>query len=1310
LKSPINYETRYWHDEDEYDNKPVSFFKDIGDVIDNFKEDFAVNEDLNINDDLSNDGNDGTILDIYHHYDQEFNISDEIDHLLRAKSSNVNNMFPEINAYDVPLYEGSNVSAKEFTDKMLSHLRKHNASPDLISSLFEIIHESIPILSLNLRESSYQRNSILDLIKLEKDPNSYPDSIQVLTYDICYNGCMVYTEHSSKHCKKCRSLRFKPCSLCSRSYVNYNIKSNDNCPHTNRVPYKQLKYRCITPLLIELIKFKSFRQLINYTWDYDKNNETHDVSDREKFTTNKNEMHDIYVKHCESKKLSNVEEISILISWFYDGIQLFKKKTAVFQPLLITILNLPPIIRHVMGIGTFLLSLSMFKGDSNIEIFLLEDCFLEELLFLNKGLPLKIDGKDYFLQVRNIDHVFDLATLCPILKLQAFQSSKAGCMLCNIGTGTSIVMDKTIKARNNHIVKYVDARLPLPLRHYLKSNGLSRNCCPKCDDSVYNDQSKFFIPETFEKSTGYNRNEVNRDMVNLCFENEDISNNLNAFLYSNKLNWVWFNHEINYAQIRNHLYFLTCDYRVTEYQFVSKEAIMKIDKKRKDESVKALNGVMGQCFLFRLPYFRLETDICVEPDHALKCFLLDVVFKQMWQDGDQLRSNKIRLYYNKIGQEKGIGMFPLIFKEKDPKCSLLGTERNFIQNTLKCVLIPKGCTNKLHFAEFKIFDTASFLGIADVITIFSVYMDLILLCAEHMHNVYKSYYRILSLIVRKIIAPYQLIENIEPLFWRITEFRALTEGLFPVVCMSYMLHSLQCIAKHILLKGPICSFTALRGETNISKVKRLVQTSGGLKYEQLAYKKVFHKEAWVMKDFYENFGGKTDFTIPFLHIDKSTGVVDYSFQRSFINKETKPVYLSDYELDQLLHFIKTSIEERYVNKKERYINSSVYRVLNIVERKRLSKFETNRECLHRIYTILIEQENKIISAIIRNNCKEMEEKVVEDFINIYIRKENLMISENIYECLIRLKNNMMKFNVHNNVKEKQYTRFIEILVPDKDLQSVYKKLATSSLLNKYIYYKKYHQEELFRINNEDNLLTCYDFLTLRIMISLRNNISVSLRATANGTQHYGRGFFYSEKEYCHSETNNHIPTNSLNNLSESWFNTQQISSWCKIGNDVYGQLNYFFTLTCIVTDPFVSKLMIAAITLRRAIMPDYKNNETPPIRCINLKRPQNSANLITTSWKKHDQCFINIEKILPTRVATIGLSKYKDIHTNTVRYLPILSKNHTISQSDTNMKEIICQDEDVIIDFLGLIDVSPEKIKEDETINIQTIQEMNNFE
>ena len=202
---------------------------------------------------------------------------------------------------------------------------------------------------------------------------------------------------------------------------------------------------------------------------------------------------------------------------------------------------------------------------------------------------------------------------------------------------------------------------------------------------------------------------------------------------------------------------------------------------------------------------------------------------------------------------------------------------------MRCVLVPRGCSSKLKFAEFRIFETLSFIGIADVITIFVVYMDLILLCSDHMHDVYKSYYRLLSRLVRKFIAPVQKIANVEPLYWRITEFRALTEGLFPIGCMSYMLHSLQCIAKHIFEKGPISSFGALRGECNIAKVKRQVNTSGGLNIQLSAYKKYYNKEVAITTQFYGNLESKKDCAFDqLLDINEITGEIIYQFEKCSI--------------------------------------------------------------------------------------------------------------------------------------------------------------------------------------------------------------------------------------------------------------------------------------------------------------------------------------------------------------------------------------------------------------------------------------------
>ena len=204
---------------------------------------------------------------------------------------------------------------------------------------------------------------------------------------------------------------------------------------------------------------------------------------------------------------------------------------------------------------------------------------------------------------------------------------------------------------------------------------------------------------------------MNPKTLVLCFENKKsiAYQILHDFLNQSLKDWIWFNQEVNLRNnFREHLYYLTCDYRSKEYEFITREDIITIDNERLRNNEKELDGVKGQIFLFRLPYFQL-TDICIEPKHALKGVLYEVVFKVMWQDRKNLRSEKTRSYYDNICSRLEIeGMFPLILnEERYPKCSLTTIEKGFVEDALKCILIPKGCKAKLKFAEFRIFEVSS---------------------------------------------------------------------------------------------------------------------------------------------------------------------------------------------------------------------------------------------------------------------------------------------------------------------------------------------------------------------------------------------------------------------------------------------------------------------------------------------------------------------------------------------------------------------------------------------------------------------------
>lgn len=64
----------------------------------------------------------------------------------------------------------------------------------------------------------------------------------------------------------------------------------------------------------------------------------------------KSRFHDKY-----QNNLKNVIMICLVLSFFCDGIQVWKSKVATFAPAFLAIMNLPPAYRNKLGIGSNLL-------------------------------------------------------------------------------------------------------------------------------------------------------------------------------------------------------------------------------------------------------------------------------------------------------------------------------------------------------------------------------------------------------------------------------------------------------------------------------------------------------------------------------------------------------------------------------------------------------------------------------------------------------------------------------------------------------------------------------------------------------------------------------------------------------------------------------------------------------------------------------------------------------------------------------------------------------------------------------------------
>ena len=97
--------------------------------------------------------------------------------------------------------------------------------------------------------------------------------------------------------------------------------------------------------------------------NYDEKYHFHCSENETTYTRNMREMHEKFQQfqnnynpvENENIDITDVIEINLCISWFFDSFQIYHRKTSIFAPLIFTFLNLPPNIRNILGFGTFLL-------------------------------------------------------------------------------------------------------------------------------------------------------------------------------------------------------------------------------------------------------------------------------------------------------------------------------------------------------------------------------------------------------------------------------------------------------------------------------------------------------------------------------------------------------------------------------------------------------------------------------------------------------------------------------------------------------------------------------------------------------------------------------------------------------------------------------------------------------------------------------------------------------------------------------------------------------------------------------------------
>jgi len=558
---------------------------------------------------------------------------------------------------DVKLSDGCPYGMNKVVEKFQYFISSENLYDKTVANLFGLLSDILPNCKWPIQKVE---NNIT--VKLE---DYSIEDFRNLHFDICPNYCMTYVGDFSElfKCPKCEINRYTKCKRCNKT---------DDCKHRFlRNPIRRVWYRPLILLVHDLLETENFLKAINYECESDTKYYRSDIRTGSNYKKHYAEM----CTKFDDKNDNSLTMVNLLISEFYDGIQLFKTKVQNFWPLMISILNLPISMRIQSGIGTILISLYTGKLNTPTERFVLEECLVEELKQFYEGIVIEKNGKRFFVQIRLISTILDTKGFEETMHVQG-TGSYAGCFLCNIGRGFKL------GEKSKH-VPILGHRVGLEIEHVLRYIGQSEECCPvnyyntnvimnsnksisknidsESDvDSSNSEDDSDSIDNTICRNVGVLNfkalktiDDYKAKLLCLNFTNNQFDK-FKDYMQGKPImkEWVWYhgysNRRFHYDTFLNYLWFPHCDYRnqsqyrrrtTVEYYNDCKKLI-ELQKNKK--SIKHVNGVKDVWHLHRLNYANIETDICWDPFHTL--FNVSKNILKNWKDE---RSDQYNIPYLK---------------------------------------------------------------------------------------------------------------------------------------------------------------------------------------------------------------------------------------------------------------------------------------------------------------------------------------------------------------------------------------------------------------------------------------------------------------------------------------------------------------------------------------------------------------------------------------------------------------------------------------------------------------------------------------
>lgn len=364
----------------------------------------------------------------------EFNINDIGEALAEQRNKFVAPVDDEM-----PLWDGSQKGKGEFARDLRLWAHAHGISATAEKELLLLMQEAFPpgLFQLPLRQTE-RKHWVPNIDQY------VPPLLKDIWFDICSSSCCVFVGPFAKfeRCPLCNKDRFRPCTkpLCKK-------EKRCCCMAKDKNAWKQINYRPLIPLLKRLVRKEGFRAALKFVAPKKNIAIITDFLDGNVAKDALAAMHQQFLQRFPRgvDDVGEVKEISLLLSEFYDGAQIFKRRVSSFWPLFTSIMNLPPSYRHRIGIGTFLLSLFTAENGSVAEHFIFAKCFIQELKMLEKGFVFSADGERYFIQARLVLHVCDGRALEKLCKIQG-AGALCRCTLCQgiYGLSRKTEMDRVV--------------------------------------------------------------------------------------------------------------------------------------------------------------------------------------------------------------------------------------------------------------------------------------------------------------------------------------------------------------------------------------------------------------------------------------------------------------------------------------------------------------------------------------------------------------------------------------------------------------------------------------------------------------------------------------------------------------------------------------------------------------------------------------------------------------------------------------------------------------------------------------------------